>query len=719
MSAPIPPGDGQLPPSVPLVRRRKRLKIDVACDRCRSRKVKCDGARPGCGNCSRKLDHRDKCHYGSDSNHSSPSGANAASVTKRDKAFDGDTIPPTSGPTASQAGTWQPPRGSLHPAHRPLAAKPSSTSSGFSQPQSSSKAREPGNSPTVDSMTAIGDETTTEFFGSSSAGSFTAQIKAAIDARLGHSLNSYPVGSQGPRISQPPRSVSKCRHGPKNVLLPTRRLADELMRTYWLYIDPLYPFLNKEDWQDRYARLFAGQPINTDESVFMASLNIVFALSTQLHEGQDATARNGTSQDYFQRAQDLVDVTTWDSGSLEVVQYLLITSQYLQSTNSPHQTWMVVGLAVRTAQSLGLHLAETSAAKSPTVEQQRHRKIWHGCVLMDRMVALTHGRPAMISAELASSVPLPAIAEEDAQIPNDSTDVAFFVKSAELYEITHRLVETLYSTPTGRTKRIKPSQRAASDLANIVQIDGEMAEWEHGLPKQLQQHSLGTIAARPSIILRLRFLHARILLLRPILSLVCLPHADAESDTERLASRLRKQCALECVATARATIKTFFDHQVSDGTVGLLPAWWYRLYYLFSASTVLIAAKLRPDVFPVEGINQSWGQAIHVFERLQHVSQSAHKCVAALRILSTKILSATATPQPRLGSLEQQAMSNPKISYDFPSNNSNQVLGGFNLDLRFDDINFNDINFDDINFDVDVENYAWLNEVTSWNFLSG
>lgn len=36
-------------------------------------------------------------------------------------------------------------------------------------------------------MTAVGDETTTEFFGSSSAGSFTAQIKAVVDTRLGFS----------------------------------------------------------------------------------------------------------------------------------------------------------------------------------------------------------------------------------------------------------------------------------------------------------------------------------------------------------------------------------------------------------------------------------------------------------------------------------------------------------------------------------------------------
>ncbi|KAJ6781282.1 hypothetical protein PWT90_05041 [Aphanocladium album] len=692
---------------MPIVRRRKRLKIDVACDRCRTRKVKCDGVRPACGNCSRKLDQRDKCHYDASSNLSPPSSGSGMSQTSHRTVANGDTRLPAVYSGVLQGSAWQPP---LHPAHRPIAAKPASASPAFSQPQSSPKPGVSRNPNTVDSMTAIGDEMTTEFFGSSSAGSFTAQIKAAVDARLGHSPNTHPTGNQGPRSVQTTHT-NRRRFDLKNVLLPTRRLADELMRTYWLYIDPLYPFLNKRDWQDRYARLFAGQPLNTDESVFMASLNIVFALSTQLHEGQDATVRNDTSQDYFQRAQDLVDVTIWDPGSLETVQYLLITSQYLQSTNSPHQTWMVVGLAVRTAQSLGLHLPETSAAKSSTTERELDRKLWHGCVLMDRMVALTHGRPAMISTELASSVALPTIVEDESQIPDDSTDVAFFVKSAELYEISHKLVEILYSTPTARTKRMKPSQRAVSDLANIVQIDGDMAEWEQSLPPQLQKHSLGTIAARPSIILRLRFLHARILLLRPILSLVCLPNGTVESDTERLANRLHKQCALECVATARATIKIFFDHQVSDGTVGLLPAWWYRLYYLFSASTVLIAAKLRPDVFPAEEINQSWEQAIHVFETLQHVSQSAQKCVTALRILSTKILSTIfGTPQSSLAPPEQQAMENPKINYDFPSNNNNQkMLDGFDLNL----------NFDDINFDADVENYSWLNEVTSWNFLTG
>ena len=85
------------------------------------------------------------------------------------------------------------------------------------------------------------------------------------------------------------------------------------------------------------------------------------------------------------RAQDLLPLSPWHPASVELVQYLLLTSQYLQSTNHPHQTWMVVGSAIRTAQSVGLHLVETSAAQE-LEDRELLRRIWYGCVLMDRYV---------------------------------------------------------------------------------------------------------------------------------------------------------------------------------------------------------------------------------------------------------------------------------------------------------------------------------------------
>lgn len=235
-------------------------------------------------------------------------------------------------------------------------------------------------------MTAVVDEgtTTREYFGSSSAGSFATQIKKAIDARLGHGVSVPP--NQAPPLP----TYKGATPTPQNTItdaykvLPTRRQADHLLGVYWLYVDPLYPFLDKARWEKSYRAIFDGVATAIDEQIFLASLNVIFALSSQLIESQDPDQREESSRVYFDRAQGLLPLNTWEPASIELLQYLLLTSQYLQSTERPHQTWMVVGSAVRIAQGIGLHLSETSAEHSDPKERELLRRIWYGCVLMDR-----------------------------------------------------------------------------------------------------------------------------------------------------------------------------------------------------------------------------------------------------------------------------------------------------------------------------------------------
>lgn len=269
----------------------------------------------------------------------------------------------------------------------PYGTTPGSRQTDDGQGQRQAGASVGSTSPSViDSMTAVVDEgaSTGEFFGISSAGSFTAQIKKAIDIRLGKVPNGPPKHTSAPSLSVMGITGSDNMAAPDaSYVLPPRRQADHLMELYWFYVDPLYPFLDRQRWTRSYNAIFAGTSIDFDERVFVATLNILFALSTQLFESQTLDQREQASNSYFRRAQDLLPMSPWHSGSLELVQCLLVTSQYLQSTYNPHQTWMVVGSAIRTAQGLGLHLPETSADR-PHEERELLRRIWYGCVLMDR-----------------------------------------------------------------------------------------------------------------------------------------------------------------------------------------------------------------------------------------------------------------------------------------------------------------------------------------------
>lgn len=62
---------------------------------------------------------------------------------------------------------------------------------------------------------------------------------------------------------------------------------------------------------------------------------------------------------------------------------LLLVSRYLQCTNDPHRTWMVVGLAVRMAQSLGLDV-EPTTTEPRTDDSGLRQQVWRCCVFMDR-----------------------------------------------------------------------------------------------------------------------------------------------------------------------------------------------------------------------------------------------------------------------------------------------------------------------------------------------
>lgn len=323
-----------------------------------------------CNPCARKFGKSDQCRYSS----LSPRAGHLSRVSKKpySKPFGGQNRA-----TSSQRNVPSQPR--QLPFLRPLErskSRASDTSYADSAPDPET---------TVDSMNAIVEGQSAEFFGGSSAGSFTGQIKAAIEERMGRVASSDSIASHRHKSRLHGAMVPKRKPVDlSNQVLPPRRLADELMNIYWTYIAPLYPFLDRKRWEGNYVGMFTGSSIDMDEGLFFATMNVIFALSTQLREDMDKQKREHNSNQYFERGSEPLHGMMLDSGSVELVQYLLLTAQYLQCTSSPHHTWMVVGSACRIAQSLGLHLSATSDSTTSIRQREVYRRLWHGCVLLDR-----------------------------------------------------------------------------------------------------------------------------------------------------------------------------------------------------------------------------------------------------------------------------------------------------------------------------------------------
>lgn len=326
-------------------------------------------------------------------------------------------------------------------------------------------------------------------------------------------------------------------------------------------------------------------------------------------------------------------------------------------------------------------------------------------------------RPASISSSTATAVPL-RIENTSATLLAPRTDLGFFVKSVELYEIVYRTVKRLYSatrpsdprSPSMRGGSLpSPEEEAASaDLCTVLQLDTALTNWEKWLPEKLRyisSHPRDQVNVRQAIILRLRLLHAQVLLLRPVMGRFCLAHSnDVSALSNSLESRVHEQCATLCVNTAQDIVATLLEHQLPEDNISLLPAWWYRVYYVYTAATVLIAAKLRPKVFATHELNRSWGQAVSVLKALEAFGPSAKRCAAALHFLSSKILDVV-----------PETANEPARDTDIDPlhQGSDLEVGDFSMDMG----DFSHFEMQDDDFDIN--NLAWLNDMhATWDLLN-
>ncbi|KAL4877987.1 fungal-specific transcription factor domain-containing protein [Aspergillus karnatakaensis] len=714
--------------------RPKRRKISVACDECRARKVRCDGVQPVCGPCAKRQDTGVQCKYTGEPEKKRAAQDYIASLESRIKHLESPGyIPGLSEVNASRGITHTPinrpypPRTSLSsgtnaelhsPGRSPFQDTPRSI---IREPVTSVRRASHSNAAGADGvnamMGAMEEERATQgFFGSSSAASFMRQIKTAVDKRISspqqHTSESV-LGTQPPPTLMP--SQKERQSTVHDYVLPPRKTADSLMGVYWHYVFPLYPLVDSIHLREEYARIWTGEAHLSDENMLMCTFNVIFGLACQLADFIAPEEREASAAAFFSRAKDLLHFNLWDSGSAALIQCLLLMAQYLQSTDSAHQCWIVTGLAIRNAQSMGLHLPQTIARLQNPQEQQLARKIWHGCVLMDRVISMTFGRPAMISKASCGSVPLPATIDEEyiasasgseATQPADRPSfMAFYAKSLELYEILNDVLLSLYKPVVEESPDdiydFYFNKETAEDELTIFELDRALTKWTRSLPPHLRGSSAtgpdNIIFYRQSVVLRARFLHVRMLLFRPVLSKYCTAREIASdpliSLNDSLPQRVALQCSSICVKVAQEVIELIYSNIPSDGSSGPLPAWWYNILYVYTAATVLIASRLCPAIFEEvsePAITRSWKCALEILRKYQTYSTSARRCVAALEILYEQVVSETPPPDQ---SIFSGVAANSAGSIQLGDGMNSILLDGFDF--------------------PDFQDMSWLNSVPS------
>lgn len=153
--------------------------------------------------------------------------------------------------------------------------------------------------------------------------------------------------------------------------------------------------------------------------------------------------------------------------------------------------WITLGLAIRLAQSVGLHVDLKAAKKDRNVgdseseTQETRRRVWYSLYVLDRLVALQLGRPPAISDEdcyvsLPSRVddsnhdwdaePLPVISTEEKSVGE------YFVRVIEFSSILGRVLRDLCN----------PHRKFVEKLEETRNLDEIILSWKQRLPRYLR-----------------------------------------------------------------------------------------------------------------------------------------------------------------------------------------------------------------------------------------
>lgn len=101
---------------------------------------------------------------------------------------------------------------------------------------------------------------------------------------------------------------------------------------------------------------------------------------------------------------------------------------FLQGTQKPIQAWTTHGLAVKAAFQLGLHSKEASRS-FPPLERELRKRAWYGCIILDRTLSMTFGRPAAIPesyVKLELPEPFESMGPSPAEYSQKQDSVGFF-----------------------------------------------------------------------------------------------------------------------------------------------------------------------------------------------------------------------------------------------------------------------------------------------------
>ncbi|KAF4508239.1 hypothetical protein G6O67_004646 [Ophiocordyceps sinensis] len=489
---------GILPMKVIKVGNSAQSRIAQACDRCRSKKIRCDGVRPTCSQCANvgfECRTSDKL-----SRRAFPRGY-TESLEERVRQLEAEVRELKD--LLDEKDEKLDMLSAMHGAHRPSSTLPSSPAT---PKDPHAVARRDSFRVQAPPLLLGVDSSDSWFMGPSSGRSLITSLKRKLQ-ETGKPCTDFNPDAFLHVQGCPPLTTQQLDQSSR---IPPRLFSDRSVNVFFQEWAPLFPVVHKPTFLGVYEE-FVASPDNVRCGYKLAQLHLVFSIAGLSSASPDYRQVAACEQQWTRALEALRF-----ENSIKTLQCLILALLYCTIRGDHKRLQHYKSIAVGLSHRLGLHQSQRRFSFGALALETRKKVFWT-LYTLDCFTAATMGLPKLlkeevIETEYPSDTDDEYITEKGFQptLPGESTRLSSALALFRASRILARVLDSLYLTSTNHEL----------SLQKLRMLEGELDSWFAELPTHLrlkfvQDKPSTDVTGSRSPLLALTFYYIRTLIYRP------------------------------------------------------------------------------------------------------------------------------------------------------------------------------------------------------------
>ncbi|KAI4176432.1 MAG: hypothetical protein LQ348_006011, partial [Seirophora lacunosa] len=227
-------------------------------------------------------------------------------------------------------------------------------------------------------------------------------------------------------------------------VLPSREQADILVAKFFDAVDPVYPMIHRETFEDDYAHFWSmnTQERTTGNGSLVALIFVMLAMGTQFVDLPSPEEKEQTAEFYISASHQALRMFSYlGRPSMRSIQTMVLITYFLMNDNHASDAWAFAGILQRQAYALGLNRDPSIVAPDARPEEmQQRRKVWQAVFIQDAFLSVIIKLPPTVTHTDVRIADLTD--EEDAPFEHGATDTSFIRSMWELASVVQGTICT-------------------------------------------------------------------------------------------------------------------------------------------------------------------------------------------------------------------------------------------------------------------------------------